>query len=87
MVKARREETAALEGVEDSALLEPVPVLLVRMLPVKAVLIPEAEVDNEVVTGSNWEVLKKKLVRISYRFKVNKLTWTAYWCLYQLQFQ
>lgn len=83
MVKAKREETAALEGVEDSALLETLPVLA----PVLAPVLPTEEITEADVTEVTGKlaVLKKKMVRLSYSLKVNKLTWAAQWWLYQLK--
>jgi hypothetical protein len=57
LVKARREETAALEGVVEAALPVPVPVLLVPVpVPVKE---PLPKTDVEEVTASVLVVLKK----------------------------
>ena len=47
-------------------------------VPVEDELSPETDVEE--VTGSELAVLKKELVRLSYSFKVNKLTRSAYWC-------
>jgi hypothetical protein len=57
LVKARREETAALEGVVEEAVPEAVPVLAVAV-PVPT--IEELAPDVVVVTGRVLAVLKKK---------------------------